>query len=348
MSGCEKYAELMNRYLDGDLPASQISDLLDHLETCASCRNRFDALKIMAFEMRHMQTDPPSALHGQIMQAVQRSNQRRPRAYLKTAFAIAACAAVMALAVNGNFFQIADNYLFANKSVSTETSTETSAETSADQADGAAPAQAPVQSPAGAMGNSPAQTNESGLAPPEADAPSESEVSVRLPAMDDGLPELAGDENAAEDPMLLDEAAPAEKASASLSSAGAQESGRGRQAQQSDDLKTEAAKRSGSDSDADSDQPFRVPPLDTDEVFAFYCVALGQGSIPNAVDQNEIVRFPDKNCLYIYVQTTQFTKKGCENLLSQSGFAIREGANLPETDESMPYGLIVIYGYEMD
>lgn len=34
MSGCEKYAELMNRYLDGDLPASQISDLLDHLETC--------------------------------------------------------------------------------------------------------------------------------------------------------------------------------------------------------------------------------------------------------------------------------------------------------------------------
>ena len=51
MSGCEKYAELMNRYLDGDLPASQISDLLDHLETCASCRNRFDALKIMAFEM---------------------------------------------------------------------------------------------------------------------------------------------------------------------------------------------------------------------------------------------------------------------------------------------------------
>ncbi len=59
MSGCEKYAELMNRYLDGDLPASQISDLLDHLETCASCRNRFDALKIMAFEMRHMQTDPP-------------------------------------------------------------------------------------------------------------------------------------------------------------------------------------------------------------------------------------------------------------------------------------------------
>jgi hypothetical protein len=166
--------------------------------------------------------------------------------------------------------------------------------------------------------------------------------------MDDGLPELVGDENAAEDPMLLDEAAPAEKASASLSSAGAQESGRGRQAQQSDDLKTEAAKRSGSDSDADSDQPFRVPPLDTDEVFAFYCVALGQGSIPNAFDQNEIVRFPDKNCLYIYVQTTQFTKKGCENLLSQSGFAIREGANLPETDESMPYGLIVIYGYEMD
>ena len=77
MTGCEKYIQQMNRYLDGDLPASQISDLLEHLESCPSCRNRFDALKIIAFEMRHMQKQPPASLHEHIMGAVRRTPQKR-------------------------------------------------------------------------------------------------------------------------------------------------------------------------------------------------------------------------------------------------------------------------------
>ena len=80
MNSCEKYIEAMNRYLDGDLPVSQISDLLEHLEVCPSCRARFEALKILSFEMRHMQKEPPEALHKNIMQAVN-STPRRPKRY---------------------------------------------------------------------------------------------------------------------------------------------------------------------------------------------------------------------------------------------------------------------------
>ena len=91
MNSCEKYIEAMNRYLDGDLPVSQISDLLEHLEVCPSCRARFEALKILSFEMRHMQKEPPEALHKNIMQAVN-STPRRPKRYAKAVATAAACA----------------------------------------------------------------------------------------------------------------------------------------------------------------------------------------------------------------------------------------------------------------
>ena len=336
MSGCEKYAELMNRYLDGDLPASQISDLLDHLDSCASCRNRFDALKIMAFEMRHMQIEPPKALHGQIMEAARRSTQRRPRSCLKTAFALAACAAALVLTINGTFFQLADNYLFnaGSKSAPTEMADRAADDDAPADAEGqmeAAPAQGGEEQPSETM---PFAAPSAGSA--SADLPSP----ASLPASEGG--QSAETREDAGVPMPLNEEAAHQEASADPP-AGTESDAQPklRQAQME-----ESQKASLDQGAADLSQPFRVPSLDTDEVFAFYCVAMGEGSIPNAFDQNEIVRFPDKKCMYIYVQTTQFTQKGCENLLSQSGFTIREGANLPETDESMPYGLIIIYEYE--
>lgn len=70
MSSCQKYIEQMNRYLDGELPAAQISQLLEHMEECPSCRARFEAMKVIAFEMRHMEVKPPAGLHDNIMQAV--------------------------------------------------------------------------------------------------------------------------------------------------------------------------------------------------------------------------------------------------------------------------------------
>lgn len=356
MSGCEKYAEMMNRYLDGDLPAAQISDLLDHLETCASCRNRFDALKIMAFEMRHMQVEPPKALHGQIMQAVSRSGQRRPRAYLKTFAAVAACAAALALAINGSFFQMADNYLFRSDRKTAPAEQEQPADLKADGAApgaSAAPADMPESAPeAPQVSQEPApepyqaddeQEAKDEAAPAEASAgPQEEEGADPDASRKESAGEgAAPEENNAAPPAGADAPTFAPGLRAAAPAAGGQNQA---PLPHMDQGTREAEVKN--EPEIDPDQPLRIPALDTDEVFAFYCVALGEGSIPNAFDQNEIVRFPDKNCMYIYVKTTQFTKKGCENLLSQSGFTIREGANLPDTDESMPYGLIVIYNYQ--
>ena len=103
---------------------------------------------------------------------------------------------------------------------------------------------------------------------------------------------------------------------------------------------------SSSDASGKSTSNFMVPFLDTDEVFAFYCVATGKGEIPNAFEEDEIVRYPDKNCVYIYVSTQHFTQTGCENLLRLGGFTIHNPINLPKTDAGMPYGLVVIYQYQ--
>ena len=117
MTGCEKYIQQMNRYLDGDLPASQISDLLEHLESCPSCRNRFDALKIIAFEMRHMQKQPPASLHEHIMGAVRRTPQKRSQSYLRAFGMLAACAALLVLTLQQGFFRTMGDYLFPQDGV---------------------------------------------------------------------------------------------------------------------------------------------------------------------------------------------------------------------------------------
>ena len=120
MNSCEKYIEAMNRYLDGDLPVSQISDLLEHLEVCPSCRARFEALKILSFEMRHMQKEPPEALHKNIMQAVN-STPRRPKRYAKAVATAAACAALLFIALQGDVFRFAGQSLFTSQSSQSET-----------------------------------------------------------------------------------------------------------------------------------------------------------------------------------------------------------------------------------
>ena len=118
MNFLEKYIEAMNRYLDGDLQFSQISDLLEHLEVCPSCRARFEALKILSFEMRHMQKEPPEALHKNIMQAVN-STPQRPKRYAKAVATAAACAALF-IALQGDVFRFAGQSLFTYRSYYSE------------------------------------------------------------------------------------------------------------------------------------------------------------------------------------------------------------------------------------
>ena len=43
MNNCTKYIEQMNMYLDGELKGSRISELLEHIERCPNCKNRFES-----------------------------------------------------------------------------------------------------------------------------------------------------------------------------------------------------------------------------------------------------------------------------------------------------------------
>lgn len=344
MSSCQKYIEQMNSYLDGELPAAQISDLLEHLEECPSCRARFEAMKVVAFEMRHMQRKPPAGLHDNIMQAVRNTDQRRPSSWLKAVTTIAACAALFLLISNTNFFRMAGNYLFP-----TETNQNSAIPESANDSAG------PIQEPAlGDAVTGSAEPQDGGMegyalapaAEPPAEEPADegepgqpveprTKVAAEMPQQED-----TGADNSIQEPASGGQADQKE----TEEQAGDEPAARAvPYAQQSDGVL--AAEVYGNNSDSGS---FRVPPLDTDEAFAFYCVALGTGNIPNVFPKEQIIRFVEKKCLYIYVDAGDFTQEGCAKLLEQAGFnVVDEPTNLPQTDASSDYGLIVIYEYDV-
>ena len=348
MTGCEKYIQQMNRYLDGDLPASQISDLLEHLESCPSCRNRFDALKIIAFEMRHMQKQPPASLHEHIMGAVRRTPQKRSHSYLRAFGMLAACAALLVLTLQQGFFRTMGDYFFPQEGVysggtmadTTGQAAKGSTQDSLDQENNSE-AETDPQVPADVsdQADDPADTseydiaaksNETGASTPQIEGRSQTPPS-------DG--ESSGNSQTGEAPASLE---PSEH---SQSTSNTPESGIVKPNQDKVQPNTTDTNSSASTS-GKSTSNFMVPFLDTDEVFAFYCVATGKGEIPNAFEEDEIVRYPDKNCVYIYVSTQHFTQTGCENLLRLGGFTIQNPTNLPKTDAGMPYGLVVIYQYQ--
>lgn len=349
MTGCEKYIQQMNRYLDGDLPASQISDLLEHLESCPSCRNRFDALKIIAFEMRHMQKQPPASLHEHIMGAVRRTPQKRSQSYLRAFGMLAACAALLVLTLQQGFFRTMGDYLFPQDGVysggtmadTTGQAAKGSTQDSLDQennledeTDPQAPADASDQTEDAADASeydTAAKSNETGASSPQMEGrsqtvPADSETNYSTPRTEEAPASLEPSEH-------------------SQSGSNTPETGSVEPTQDKVQPNT-AETDSSSDASGKSASNFMVPFLDTDEVFAFYCVATGQGEIPNAFEEDEIVRYPEKNCVYIYVSTQNFTQTGCENLLRLGGFTIQNPTNLPKTDAGMPYGLVVIYQYQ--
>ena len=352
MTGCEKYIQQMNRYLDGDLPASQISDLLEHLESCPSCRNRFDALKIIAFEMRHMQKQPPASLHEHIMGAVRRTPQKRSQSYLRAFGMLAACAALLVLTLQQGFFRTMGDYLFPQDGVY---SGGTMADTTGQAAKGSTQdslnqesnpeTETDLQTPADAQDQAgdtgdvsqygiTAEANETGSSGLQMEGrsqtvPADSETNSSTPRTE-------------EVPASLE---PSESSQGASNVTNGPETD-STESSQGDVQPNTADLDSSSDASGKSTSNFMVPFLDTDEVFAFYCVATGKGEIPNAFEEDEIVRYPDKNCVYIYVSTQHFTQTGCENLLRLGGFTIHNPINLPKTDAGMPYGLVVIYQYQ--
>ncbi len=103
MNNCQDYIIKMNQYLDGELPVEEISDLLRHMDECEECRKKYENLKIIAFETRHLRAETPRQLHANIMNAIAHERPiRRLRRLNRLGHlaALAACGALLVVMVN--------------------------------------------------------------------------------------------------------------------------------------------------------------------------------------------------------------------------------------------------------
>lgn len=92
----------MHLYLDGELPLSQVPELLEHLKSCESCRALFEELRGMTFEIRNLPDEAPEGLHAKIMETVEK--RRKASGFKKITrvlSAFAACAAVVMVVIGG-------------------------------------------------------------------------------------------------------------------------------------------------------------------------------------------------------------------------------------------------------
>ncbi|MFC5531007.1 zf-HC2 domain-containing protein [Cohnella yongneupensis] len=77
---CNIAVASIHEYLDGDLPRDEIKHLQEHLQSCAACSTRLDALeKTNAFVQSLPAEAPPSYLSDRIMKSLPKS--RRPASW---------------------------------------------------------------------------------------------------------------------------------------------------------------------------------------------------------------------------------------------------------------------------
>lgn len=113
MNNCNKYIEQMNIYLDGELKGSRISELLEHIERCPNCKRRFEALKIISFQTRQTEINPPLDLHEKIMENIKNNSlPAKKKLNVNVVVGLLATAAVFAFFVSGMFKGFASDFLF--------------------------------------------------------------------------------------------------------------------------------------------------------------------------------------------------------------------------------------------
>lgn len=310
MSDCSKYAEKINAYIDGALPAAEIAELLAHMETCRDCATRFESLKIIAFELRHMQEAIPSDLHSSIMAQIKEAKRPPKRAYIRIFATVAAAAAMTVFLVRGDMFDLNKIYLFGDTTVKPRE------EITSDADPGDA---APYIVPSAPEKVAP-QTPTPRAIPPEppvADTPS---VAAAAPP----------------EPPEPNEQATPDVPAPNLAAVPKNDLTPGVELEPKQYVPPEHI-------ELDPAQPYRVPKLITDETFGFYCVAVGDGGVPEEFPKASVVGDIKKEPVYVYVENTSASHKDAEAALVKAGFVImRAPTNLPKTDESAEFGLVIL------
>ena len=101
---CDTVRPLLDGYLDNELPASEVAAVRAHLDECATCRQRLDALRATGVALR--QHAPalmaPDLLRNRVsaaLRAAQAGDASRPAARKRRTFWLGQLAAGIAIAV---------------------------------------------------------------------------------------------------------------------------------------------------------------------------------------------------------------------------------------------------------
>ena len=119
---CERIVDLLDTWLDRELPALEASDVEDHLDTCAPCRAEADARSAFRRRLRAAaQAQPvPAGLAARVFAA------KRPVVYRNPGFMAIAAAAVLTIAVVGYQLNGLRNRMVSQDSYIADLSRETS------------------------------------------------------------------------------------------------------------------------------------------------------------------------------------------------------------------------------
>lgn len=140
MNECEKYQEMISAMLDGELGPAESEQLIEHMSSCAGCREFYELLSAVTGPSAWELPEPPNALHEHIMSGVrQHTGQQRRKARIQRLRPLAATAACLVL-IAGVVFGVPR--FFRAGSSAPATFNTTAAANNAAPADAAAPAQA--------------------------------------------------------------------------------------------------------------------------------------------------------------------------------------------------------------
>ena len=105
MPYCEEFAALLDPYIDGELSPAETARVREHLRTCDGCRAYVQAALAMRDAFPEEEDTPvPDGFAAGVMAAIRADaaprKRRRPR-WAKTLLPLAACCAIVVLAVSG-------------------------------------------------------------------------------------------------------------------------------------------------------------------------------------------------------------------------------------------------------
>lgn len=103
MKPCEKYIDLIQRSVDGELSEGEKDILNAHLAACPGCKAIYDTYEHIQKGIMEGEEAPPAALSGAVMKAICREKEeRKPLTWLKRSkFTLIAAAAVLVIFLVG-------------------------------------------------------------------------------------------------------------------------------------------------------------------------------------------------------------------------------------------------------